>query len=268
MSATADHLSDPELLATEWDLAALLDGTSVRALLDEAGERAAAFARRYAGRIAQLDADGLREAMRELEAINELIGRAGSYVSLRFATDTADPERGAALQLVQERATEAETRLLFFELEWAALDDERAEALLAADGLGLLPPLPAQRPPLPPPPALRERGEGAWPRRPSPARARGRGCSASCARRSASTSTAASCRSTSPWPGCSPPTARRGAPPPRRSRRRWSPACAPAASSTTRSPTTSPSRTACATTRTGWPAATWPTRPPTSRSWP
>ena len=47
---------------------------------------------------------------------------------LRFSTDTADPARGAMLQLVQERATEIETQLLFFELEWAALDDERAEA--------------------------------------------------------------------------------------------------------------------------------------------
>ena len=36
---------------------------------------------------------------------------------------------------MQERATEIETLLLFFELEWAALDDERAEELLASPGL-------------------------------------------------------------------------------------------------------------------------------------
>jgi oligoendopeptidase F len=34
-----------------------------------------------------------------------------------------------------ERATAIQTRLLFFELEWAALDDETAEALLATPGL-------------------------------------------------------------------------------------------------------------------------------------
>jgi oligoendopeptidase F len=135
MSAAAEHLSDPELLGTEWDLSALLGAASVQELLDEASERAAGFAPEYVGRIAALDAEGLRNAMLELETINELIGRAGSYVSLQFATDTADPERGAALQLVQERATEVETQLLFFELEWAAIDDERAEALLGAQGL-------------------------------------------------------------------------------------------------------------------------------------
>src|SRR5438045_4871966 len=85
--------------------------------------------------MAHFDVDRLETAMRELEAINETIGRVGSYASLRFATDTADPGRGALLQLVQERATEIETLLLFFELEWAALDDGRPRELLAAGAL-------------------------------------------------------------------------------------------------------------------------------------
>ena len=139
MSATAeDHLSDPELLETAWDLEPLVEGeggAGVDRLLQEARQRADAVAERYAGEVAHLDATELETAMRELETINELVGRAASYASLRFATDTADPERGALLQAMQERATEIETKLLFFELEWAALDDARADELLAADGL-------------------------------------------------------------------------------------------------------------------------------------
>ena len=73
--------------------------------------------------------------MHELAAISELAGRAGSFAMLRFSTDTGDPERGALVAKVQERSTAIQTRLLFFELEWAALDDERAEELLATDGL-------------------------------------------------------------------------------------------------------------------------------------
>jgi oligoendopeptidase F len=121
-----------------WNLADLLDGAGeerVGTLLDEALARSEAFAERYRGALASIDAAGLREAMEELATINELIGRAGSYVGLRFSTDTADPERGALLQSVQERATQLDTLLLFFELEWAALEDARAEALLSADGL-------------------------------------------------------------------------------------------------------------------------------------
>jgi oligoendopeptidase F len=135
MSTTADNLADPELLEAAWDLSALVDGdeeNGVTRQLDEARDRATAFSARHAGKIAELDAAGLSEAMHELAAINELVGKAGSFASLRFATDTADSRRGALLQLVQERATEIETKLLFFELEWAAVDDERAEALLAS----------------------------------------------------------------------------------------------------------------------------------------
>src|SRR5262249_55884885 len=65
----------------------------------------------------------------------DLVGRAGSYAALRFSTDTADPANGALLQLAQERGTAIETTLLFFELEWAALSEERAEQLLASDRL-------------------------------------------------------------------------------------------------------------------------------------
>src|SRR5947199_3947691 len=135
MSATADPLSDPELLATEWDLAPLADGGEIESLLDDALLGARRFSGDHAGNVADLDASGLARAMRELEAIHEALGRAASYASLRFSTDTADPERGALLQRVQERGTEIETLLLFFELEWAAVPDERGEELLAADGL-------------------------------------------------------------------------------------------------------------------------------------
>ena len=135
---TATAVGPDDVEQVEWDLAPLVDGEAdagaVR-LLDDAGERAAAFADAYAGRVAELDADGLRDAMRELGTITELAGRAGTYAMLRFAVDTADPERGALLQRVQELGTAIETKLLFFDLEWAALDDERAEELLSVDGL-------------------------------------------------------------------------------------------------------------------------------------
>jgi oligoendopeptidase F len=138
MSSTAELLADPELQATEWDLSPLVDAegeAGVERLLDEATDRAAAFAEAYAGRVASLDAAGLETAMHKLGTINDLVGRAGSYVSLQFAIDTADPARGAMLQRVHERATAIETKLLFFELEWAALDDQQAEALLADERL-------------------------------------------------------------------------------------------------------------------------------------
>jgi oligoendopeptidase F len=134
----ATEPSDPELQASAWDLEPLVDGEGqpgVERRLAEALERSKAFSERYAGRIAELDGAGLQEAMSELGAIHELVGRAGYYAALRFSTDTAEPANGALLQRVQEQETAIQTTLLFFELEWAALSDERAEQLLAGEGL-------------------------------------------------------------------------------------------------------------------------------------
>jgi oligoendopeptidase F len=138
MTTAAEHMADPELLETAWDLAPLVDGDEANGfdrLLDEAIARAGGFAERYVGKVSGLDSAGLHEAMLELAEINESAGKAGSYAALRFATDTADPARGAQLQKMQERVTLIETQLLFFELEWAALDDDQAQALLAGEGL-------------------------------------------------------------------------------------------------------------------------------------
>ncbi len=139
---TAADATDPALDSVAWNLSPLLDGAqdgdapaAVNRMLDEALERSEAFAAEHAGKVAQLDASGLAAAMRELEGVHELAGRAGSYAMLRFSTNTADPERGALLQKVQEKGTAIETTLLFFELEWAAVDDARADELLTSDQL-------------------------------------------------------------------------------------------------------------------------------------
>src|SRR6185312_665399 len=130
--------TDEELAGAAWDLEPLVAGEGregVERRMGEALERARAFAAEHAGKLAELDGEGLAAAMRELAEIQELVGRAGYYAALRFATDTADPATGALMQWVQEQETAIQTTLLFFELEWAALEDDRAEEMLAAEGL-------------------------------------------------------------------------------------------------------------------------------------
>lgn len=128
----------PEAADVAWDLEPLVYGegeAGALRLLAEAAEQAEAFAATYAGKVAELDGAGLAAAVAALEELSDRIGRAGNYAMLRFSTDTADPANGALLQKVQEQSAQIETKLLFFELEWAALDDARAEELLAAPGL-------------------------------------------------------------------------------------------------------------------------------------
>ena len=93
-------------------------------------ETAQAFAERYRGRVAALSPEELAEAVESLEGISAKGYRALIFAHLRFAADTADPTRGALLQATRERSTTLEERLLFFELEWRALPESAAEALL------------------------------------------------------------------------------------------------------------------------------------------
>ncbi len=131
--------TDADLTASEvvWDLAPLLPDpgdTGITELLDAADARADELAQTR-GKVATLDAAALATFMNGLADVLDLVGRAGSYAGLDFSTDTTDPARGALMQRVEERATAINTKLLFFDLEWAELSDEQAETLLADDRL-------------------------------------------------------------------------------------------------------------------------------------
>ena len=135
-----------DLAAVTWDLSHLLEGdgfepapegpeATVTALLDRAEELAERFAADHEGKVAELDGPALLAAMERLAEISEIAGRAANFAHLRHAADTDDPANGALVQKVSERGTAIQTKLLFFELEWVELDDDRADELLATDGL-------------------------------------------------------------------------------------------------------------------------------------
>ena len=121
-----------------WDLSDLLDGrddeAAVVELLDRADEQADVLAAER-GQVAGWDSGELAAFMQGQADLSEVIGRAGAWASLRFAADVNDPTRGALMQKVQERATAISTKLLWFELEWAELDDAHVEKLLADERL-------------------------------------------------------------------------------------------------------------------------------------
>jgi oligoendopeptidase F len=121
-----------------WDLSDLYESPDDPKLEEEVAdaERSAdAYRERYHGKVAGLDAAGLAEAVVERERIESEIDRALTFAHLRFATNMADPTRGQLVARLQERAAALETKLLFFALEWAELEDDPADALLADTAL-------------------------------------------------------------------------------------------------------------------------------------
>ena len=119
-----------------WDLTDLYPSEDALDHDLERGDREAeAFAETYRGRMGDLSAEALAEALRRYEDLLDRLGRAYTYAYLHWSTDTEDATRGALLQKVREAYTQIHQKLIFFELEWIQLDDERAGALLADGAL-------------------------------------------------------------------------------------------------------------------------------------
>ena len=133
---TTTELTGAEDVA--WDLSDLYesgDDPRIEQHVQEVEEAAAAFRERYYGRVAELSADELVEAIDERERIESIFTRAIYFAHLRFSTDMADAPRGALLARLTEKGAVVDTQLLFFGLELADLDDAAADALLADPAL-------------------------------------------------------------------------------------------------------------------------------------
>ena len=133
---TIEQLTGAE--EVEWDLSDLYASPDDPKLEEEmagAERAAAAFRERYYEAVAGLSASDLADAIATREEIESAVDRAITYAHLRFATNMADPPRGALLGRLQERYAAIDTTLLFFGLEIAAIEDGPAEALLADPAL-------------------------------------------------------------------------------------------------------------------------------------
>jgi len=128
----------------EWALADLYagpDSPKLKADLQTSERAAEAMQERYAGKLTALLDGGkggapLAQAVREFEALNDIMGRIVSYASLLYAADTSDPKRQKFFGDIQEKITAISSKLLFFPLELNRLDDAALETAIANSDLG------------------------------------------------------------------------------------------------------------------------------------
>lgn len=118
----------------EWNLADLYsahDAPEVAADLERSAREAAAFEERYKGRLADMAARSgaeLAAAIRDMEALDDLMGRLASFAGLFYAGNTTDPVRQKFYGDVQDKLTTASSHLIFFTLELNRIDDAVIEA--------------------------------------------------------------------------------------------------------------------------------------------
>jgi len=116
-----------------WNLSDLYSsptGADLEADLGRAAQESEAFAKDYEGKIAGLDGKTLGAAVARFEALQDLMGRIGSYAQLYYAQDQADPKRGQFAQNVSEKLTDIGAKLLFFRLELNKIEDADLAAKL------------------------------------------------------------------------------------------------------------------------------------------
>jgi oligoendopeptidase F len=122
----------------EWNLADLYagpDAPEFKADMDRGEADARAFAARYRGKLATLSGAELAQALKEYEALSDLLGRTGSYAQLYYVGDTTDPARGKFYGDVNARMTDIYALLLFFELELNRIDDAALNASMQVPAL-------------------------------------------------------------------------------------------------------------------------------------
>jgi oligoendopeptidase F len=112
----------------EWNLADLYAAPNAREV-DRDFAAAAAEAKRiraaYQGKLSEISENGaaLAEAVEAYERLSDLMGRLGSYASLLYAGDRADPQRAKFYGDTREKITTISTDLVFFELELNKIED-------------------------------------------------------------------------------------------------------------------------------------------------
>ncbi|HSR36063.1 MAG TPA: oligoendopeptidase F, partial [Desulfurivibrionaceae bacterium] len=127
-----------EQLATtgvRWNLTDLYAGVTDPAVESDIAAceaEAKAIRNEYSGTIAAMDADQLLALVTRLEQLEIRSAKLGTFAFLHFTTQTKNPEAGAFLQKIKEAGSRISRETVFFELEWCAVGDETAEALLAA----------------------------------------------------------------------------------------------------------------------------------------
>jgi len=126
-------VSTVQASGVHWDLSPLFESpAAAHAAIEPALARARRFESAWRGRMSSLTGAELAEALEELGAIENELSRIASYAMLRKAVDVTSEENRDLGAAVDTAVVQAQNALRFFELEWLALDEDRARELAEA----------------------------------------------------------------------------------------------------------------------------------------
>lgn len=110
-----------------------------RSDLAKAEADAIAFEAKWKGKLKEAAGrtgdQGIGAAVKEFEALDDLMGRIASFAGLTYFSDTSNPANGKLYGDVQSKLTDISAHLLFFSLELNRIDDKVIDDALTTDSL-------------------------------------------------------------------------------------------------------------------------------------
>ena len=122
----------------EWNLDDLYpgqDSPELKSAISGLEADAKLFQESFEGKVSALSGDDLGAAVAGFEAMQDVMGRIGSYAGLLYTTNIGDADIAQFYQGIQETLTDIGTHMLFFTLEINRIDDNELEAKLASSAL-------------------------------------------------------------------------------------------------------------------------------------
>ena len=119
-----------------WNLDALYDSVEDELLQDDLDlciQEAELVKELCSGKMAELEPHVFARVVRRIERIQVNLTRIATYAFLHFVTQVKNDSAAAFMQKCKEDASLVNRELVFFDLEWAQLDEKNAQRLLKAD---------------------------------------------------------------------------------------------------------------------------------------
>jgi len=116
------------------DLFAGHESPKMKAALEDLEQRVVAFEGTRPRLTPTLEAAAFLEMLHSLEAITHLVQRISGFAELWFAENTQDQSAQAFQASLENRLAEVANRVLFFNLWWKGLEEDKASQLLEASG--------------------------------------------------------------------------------------------------------------------------------------
>ncbi len=126
---TSKHLGCENVLWNLADLYASPDNSIMQEDISRCEQEAQAIKEKFESTLPSIDAQTLLQLVCRLESLHTLLGKLNTYAFLNFITRVDNAAAGRLYQQMQELYSKCNREVVFFELGWNSLDQEKADCL-------------------------------------------------------------------------------------------------------------------------------------------